>query len=228
MNRFKNLDVKWWLGFVVSVLACIAAYLALIPAPLPTPTPTILPPTPTLIRLLQDDFNDDKLDASKWEVGCEQGTVVERDGKVYFHLPPTPSSPYSHCRLSPRVEGSKVRKMSVRVTLTNGIGESSWIGVYSSWDNKYLNLEVCPAWVGVTGDNQRRIRMETFRRLPITRLLRTEWLGNECRFTVADSTMQQSISCADPPPYLWFGVYADHDAYVDGTIDDVEIWGVFP
>ena len=76
MNRFKNLDVKWWLGFVVSVLACIAAYLALIPAPLPTPTPTILPPTPTLIRLLQDDFNDDKLDASKCEVGCEQGTVV--------------------------------------------------------------------------------------------------------------------------------------------------------
>jgi hypothetical protein len=201
------------------------------PSPAPGPTSKMTPPPPTSsINLrLQDGFSDSILDMTLWNgLDCKQGKAEERDGQMQFHLPINKSSPWESCNLLPKVEGPKVRKVSLRATLTNGTGESSWIGIYGYCGGKWLNFMISPAWVGFSGEGVERTRIEDLSTLPITRTLIAEWTGNELRLTIVDSNKQKSIPCAEPPAFVQFGAGTNLGGYVDGAIDDVQVWTVAP
>jgi hypothetical protein len=204
--------------------------------PIPTDTPELSIVTPTPSQPLKDDFNDGVLDTTKWEgFDCKQGKAEEHSGKVYFHLPVNESSPWETCTLRPeKVKGPAVRKVSLRVTLTDGDNRSSWIGILGHCGGESLNFMASPEWVGFCGEDLQPdcTEMEYFSTLPVERTLTAEWMENELRLTVVDSnkqeSVQKSIPCDLPPAFIDFGAATNLGGHVDGAIDDVEVWTISP
>jgi len=195
----------------------------------PTVTKTA---TPSITLLAQDDFNDGSLGTDLWHgFECKQGTADEHDGTVNFNLPLNTISSWERCILQgPKtVESSEVRKISLRVTLTDG-NDLGRIGFFSSWEEGYLNFLVSTEGVSLGGDPVEQIWLENFSSpvLPITRTLTVEWTGNQSRYTIVDSGIQQSIPATEPPLWFWFGTGANNGGYVNGAIDDIQVWGDRP
>lgn len=184
--------------------------------------PTSITPTRSPVSiLLFDDFNDGIIDKS-WETNCSD--PHENGGYLRLALSENQSAEWVDCEFWKNIRLDLITKISLKVTLSEGTNEG-WIGILSSCGSNELNFMMSSEWVGYSGKGVSRTVMENFNGIPVTRTLSMEWTGENVIFTVVESRITASVPCTAPPTSLEIGVGTNPGAYVQGSFDEVVVYG---
>jgi hypothetical protein len=169
-------------------------------------------------------------DRGNWDrFPCDDGEVIEKDGKLYFSMPVNESDDWQACTLDPIISTSNIRKVSMEATIQDGIGDRGWIGMQSDCGETYLNFLIGPGVVSVDtltdkGDFIESTALELLTALPVTRTMSAEWKGNGVIFTIEDNGISHLVNCEEPSGFELIFAGTEPGGFVEGYIDNVKIW----